>query len=113
MTPTVDPADVERKARQLVDHRMAAVRAHAGKVQARADREDDVVHAKREEHESWRAALAVGWTEDEMKKMGFSEPEKPRRSGRRGSERSAADGPDGPSSGSGQTPPSGGPEAPQ
>ena len=103
MATTPTPEEAVERARRAQDQRIEAVRALA---QARqrltderesADRERAELEARLKdrmrEHEAadvkaFSAATAAGWTPEELRKIGFPEPEKKRRVRRRATARS-------------------------
>jgi hypothetical protein len=99
-TPSVDEA-VER-ARRVQDARINAVREVAEKRQQLAEVREhtarelaelqarlaqQVSDAERDDARAYSGALKAGWTADELKKIGFDEPDHKRRSSRRRSPR--------------------------
>lgn len=71
--------ELEQKARQLIDDRMATVRqlAHtAGEVEAT----DALEGARREHATAWAAAQKAGWTATELTKIGVPAPKASRNS---------------------------------
>lgn len=78
---------------------LAVARQHVEDVRESTDREraelearvaQRVADAEREDIRAYGAATGAGWSADELRKIGFSEPEKKARTRRRASRRSAA-----------------------
>lgn len=90
--PTVEEA-VER-ARRVQDARIEAIRGLAQARQHLADVREEaakkVADAEHEDVRHYNAALAAGWTADELRKIGYAEPEKKTRARRRSTPRSPA-----------------------
>lgn len=95
-TPTVDEA-VER-ARRAQDDRIEAVRVLAAARQALVDERaaaaerlaqverdnaEKVGEAEREDVRTYQAAVKAGWTREQLRKIGFDEPAKVRRTRRK------------------------------
>lgn len=98
--PTADEAIA--RARALQDDRLNAIRAVATARQAVADVREAtaaelaelqariaqrVADAEREDVRAYNAALAAGWTGDELRKIGFGEPDKKARVAKRAARR--------------------------
>lgn len=92
------------RARRLQEDRLTAVRVVAEARQSLSDvreqtaREladlqsriaDRIADAEREDVRAYSAALSVGWSADELRKIGFSEPDKRARTRRRASRKPA------------------------
>lgn len=73
------PEGAEAKARELLDARIASVRLLVKKAATVNERREALTHAKAEEADAWRAALKDGWTADELRRLGLSEPARPPR----------------------------------
>lgn len=73
------PEGAEARARELLDSRIASVRSLVTKAAIVDDRRESLSHAEAEQAEAWRAALKDGWTADELRKLGLSEPARPAR----------------------------------
>lgn len=78
MTAKLDPEVAEKKARELLDNRIDAVRALVKSRQTLADLQEQVEQARDEDLKSYRAALNGGWSADELRKLGIEEPAKKR-----------------------------------
>lgn len=86
----LSPESLEQAARALLDSRMDSVRALvAGRHQV-AELRGQLAEAEREDVRLYSAALRDGWTADELKKLGLSEPEKRQRARRRNASPGAA-----------------------
>src|SRR4051794_9565485 len=68
--------DIDQKARELLDRRIASVRTLVTARQALADLREQVAEAEREDVRLYNAALSDGWSADELRKLGLAEPEK-------------------------------------
>jgi len=73
------PADIDvqaaaRAAQALLDTRIAAVRTLAQARQATNVKVGELQAAERKDTAAYRAALREGWTEEELKKVGFDSP---------------------------------------
>lgn len=93
-TPNVDEA-VEL-ARQAQEDRIEAVKKLAESRQTVEDAKEALAEAEAEDLKAWNHAVGLGWPEAELKKIGFKEPEKKRRTKRqapaRGRSRSGSQG---------------------
>ncbi|WP_460744189.1 hypothetical protein, partial [Nesterenkonia halophila] len=80
--PSIDEA-VER-AQKAQEERVNAVRHLAEAQQTLEDRREEVkrllTEAEAEELQAWNDAVKAGWSETELRKIGFSDPSKKRRS---------------------------------
>lgn len=83
MAPTPIPQDVETRARDLLDGRMASVRGLVKSRQTVADLHEQLAEAERADVRAYNAALADGWSAEELKKLGLAEPDKKARVRRR------------------------------
>ncbi|MFI8634287.1 hypothetical protein ACIGEP_17020 [Microbacterium sp. NPDC077663] len=94
------------RARRLQEDRLTAVQTVAEARQAVTDvreetaRElaelqariaDRVSAAERDDVRAWNAALSAGWSADELRKIGFSEPDKKARTRRRSTRKTSTD----------------------
>lgn len=79
--------DAQRQARALLDARINSVTALVTARQALADLREQVEQAEREDVRLYSAALADGWTTDELRRLGLGEPEKKARVRRRATTR--------------------------
>lgn len=82
--PTLSPEAAEQRARELLDSRIASVRDLVTKASIVEDRRSDLADAEAEASNAWRAALRDGWSVDELKSLGLTEPAAKRRRARRG-----------------------------
>ncbi len=87
MASTLDPQTAEAKARQLLDNRITSVRVLVTSRQTLADLRDRLTAAETDDATAYRAALADGWSADELRKLGLDEPEKKQRMRRRAAAR--------------------------
>lgn len=79
-TPNVDEAvDLARKAQE---DRIEAVKKLAESRQTVEDAKEALAEAEAEDLKAWNHAVSLGWTAAELKKIGFKEPEKKRRTKR-------------------------------
>lgn len=98
MATQLTPEEAIERARRLQEDRLSAVQAVAEARQSVTDvreetaRElaelqariaDRVSAAERDDVRAWNAALSAGWSADELRKIGFSEPDKKARTRRR------------------------------
>lgn len=81
MSLNIDEA--ERAARALLDNRINSVRALVEARQTVADLREKVAEAEREDSRLYNAALRDGWSVEELKKLGITEPEKAPRARKR------------------------------
>lgn len=79
--------EAEQKARELLDKRMTSIRLLAGTRQKVSDARKALKRAENEDVKAYRAALSDGWMAEELRKLGFDEPEKVQRTKRRTSTR--------------------------
>lgn len=77
----------EQQARALLDARIESVRRLVTQRQRLADLHEQVAEAEREDVRLYSAALSDGWTADELRRLGLSEPEKKARGRRRSAPR--------------------------
>lgn len=76
------------EARQAVTDVREETARELAELQARiADR---VSAAERDDVRAWNAALSAGWSADELRKIGFSEPDKKARTRRRSTRKTSA-----------------------
>jgi hypothetical protein len=80
---TLDMHQTESAARALLDSRIESVRALVTARQRVADLRDQIANAEREDARLYAAALRDGWSSDELKKLGLSEPDRKPRPRRR------------------------------
>ncbi|MCH8614402.1 hypothetical protein [Arsenicicoccus dermatophilus] len=83
MGPTLDTHTAEQKARELLESRITSVRALVTKRAELDHLRAQVAAAETEDAKAYRAALADGWTPDELRKLGIDEPTKHTRTRRR------------------------------
>lgn len=70
-----------------MDNRINSVRALVKSRQALADLRDRLAAAEADDGTAYRAALADGWSADELRKLGLDEPDKKQRVRRRAAAR--------------------------
>ncbi len=85
MATPLDPAATEARARQLLDSRIASVRALVNARQQIVDLRVKIADAEREDVRLYAGALRDGWTADELRQLGIGEPAKKERVRRRAS----------------------------
>lgn len=105
MATALTPEEAIERARRLQDERLNAVRGVAEArqglvdVRERTDRElaelqariaEQIAEAEREDVRAYNAAVSAGWTADELRKIGFSEPDKKVRARRRATRKPAS-----------------------
>jgi hypothetical protein len=105
MATQLTPQEAIERARRLQENRLTAVQTVAEARQAVTDvreetaRElaelqariaDRVSAAERDDVRAWNAALSAGWSADELRKIGFSEPDKKARTRRRSTRKTSA-----------------------
>jgi hypothetical protein len=83
MAKELSVEDAEKKARELLDRRIASVRTLVTARQKLADLREQVADAEREDVRLYNAALSDGWSPEELRKLGLAEPEKKTRTRRR------------------------------
>ena len=86
--------DAQRQARALLDARINSVTALVTARQQLADLREQVEQAEREDVRLYGAALADGWTADDLRRLGLAEPEKKARARRRATPRRGGTGGD-------------------
>lgn len=79
--------EVERRARQVLDARIESVRALVTVRQHLAEAREQLDQAEREDVLAYNAAVAAGWTPEELRKLNLGEPEKKVRVRRRAATR--------------------------
>ena len=104
MATQLTPEDAIERARRLQDDRLNAVRSVAEARQAlvdvreQTDRElselqariaERIANAERDDVRAYSAAVSAGWTAEELRKIGFSEPDKKARTRRRATRKPA------------------------
>lgn len=72
--PTLSPEAAEQRARELLDSRIASVRALVTKAATVDEHRAALAEAEADVASAWRAALRDGWSADELKSLGLSEP---------------------------------------
>lgn len=87
MTKQLSVEDAERQARQLLDGRIVSVRTLVKARQHLAELREQVATAERDDVRLYAAAIAGGWSTDELRKIGLAEPEKKARVRRRAAAR--------------------------
>ena len=105
MATALTPEEAIERARRLQDERLNAVRGVAEArqglvdVRERTDRElaelqariaEQIADAERQDVRAYNAAISAGWTADELRKIGFSEPDKKARTRRRATRKPAS-----------------------
>ncbi|MBX9246707.1 hypothetical protein ICW40_18110 [Actinotalea ferrariae] len=82
--------DAQRQARALLDARITSVTALVTARQHLADLREQVEQAEREDMRLYGAAIADGWTADELRRLGIAQPERKARARRRATARRSA-----------------------
>ena len=82
-TTSATSSAAEARARQLLDTRIASVRALVTARQHIADLRTKLDEAEREDARLYSAAIRDGWTADELRQLGIGEPAKKERVRRR------------------------------
>ena len=90
MTPTLDPNTAEAKARELLNTRIASVRALVTARQHVSDLREQLAAAERADVTAYAAALKDGWTAEELRTLSLGEPDKRARVRRRAATRKAS-----------------------
>jgi len=70
----LDPDAAERAARELLDTRVTAVRELATRRAELTRARDAVITAERADAAAWAAAERSGWTETDLRRVGFEPP---------------------------------------
>lgn len=81
----MDAQTTEQRARELLDSRISSVRELVKARQHVHEVREQISEAEMADVKAYRAALADGWTPDELRKLGLDEPDKPKRVRRRAS----------------------------
>ena len=68
---TINIENVENQARQLLDSRVASIRALVKARQHVSELQAQLVEAEREDKKAYVRATKDGWSEDELKKLGL------------------------------------------
>lgn len=104
MATQLTPEEAIERAKRLQDERLNAVRGVAEARQALVDVREEtdrelselqariaerIGNAEREDLRAYSAAVSAGWTADELRKIGFSEPDKKARVRRRATRKPA------------------------
>ncbi|MEL7978372.1 hypothetical protein AAG589_21075 [Isoptericola sp. F-RaC21] len=105
MAKTLTPEEAVERARRVQDDRINAIRGLA-EARAQVERVRDetarelselqasiaqrVGEVERHDVKAYNAALSAGWTSDELRKIGFAEPDKKARTRRRAARKPAA-----------------------
>ncbi|NUU08388.1 hypothetical protein [Leifsonia sp. C5G2] len=104
MATQLTPEEAIERARRLQDERLNAVRGVAEARQALVDVREEtdrelsalqariaerIANAEREDVRAYSAAVSAGWTAEELRKIGFSEPDKKARVRRRSTRKPA------------------------
>ncbi len=93
MAKELSVEDAEKKARELLDRRIASVRTLVTARQRLSELREQVADAEREDVRLYNAALSDGWSADELRKLGLGEPEKKARTRRRSAAKKSAPAP--------------------
>jgi hypothetical protein len=91
MATSLDAQKIEEALRQRLDARMNSVRALVRSRQELDDAKAMLKAAEDEDVRRWNAALTAGWTPDELRTAGLTEPEKKTRVRKRAARRSMAE----------------------
>lgn len=91
MAPTLDAHHAEERARALLENRITSVRAVVTTRSTLDDLRAQVADAEVEDAKAYRAALADGWSADELRKLGIDEPAKTARVRRRSAARKSSE----------------------
>lgn len=83
MATTLDAGALEQRARKLLDSRIASVRTLVSARQAVTELQAKLAKAEREDARLYQAALRDGWTAEELRQLGLTEPAKKERVRRR------------------------------
>jgi len=70
----IDPDTAERAARELLDARVTAVRELAARRADLTRARDALTAAERADAAAWSAAERAGWTEADLRRVGFEPP---------------------------------------
>ncbi len=70
----IDPDTAEKTARQLLDTRITAVRELAARRADLTHARDAVTAAERADTAAWANAEKAGWTEADLRQVGFTAP---------------------------------------
>ncbi|MFK0042429.1 hypothetical protein ACIQTW_21545 [Paenarthrobacter sp. NPDC090517] len=84
----IDAEKIENELQQRLSNRMDSVRELVKSRQKVADARDALGAAEDEDARRYQAALTAGWTVDELRSAGLSEPEKKLRVRKRATRRS-------------------------
>lgn len=91
MANTLDAGALEQRARQLLESRIVSVRNLVSARQAVTELQAKLTEAEREDARLYQVALRDGWTAEELRQVGLTEPAKKERVRRRqAASRSAA-----------------------
>jgi hypothetical protein len=88
MAIQIDAEKIEHQLQQRLSNRMDSVRELVKSRQNVADARDALSAAEDEDARRYQAALTAGWTVDELRSAGLSEPEKKLRVRKRAARRS-------------------------
>lgn len=83
MAKELNLEEVERRARQVLDARIESVRTLVTARQNLAQVREELDQAERQDVLAYNAAVAAGWTPEELRKLNLGEPEKKARVRRR------------------------------
>ncbi len=70
----IDPDTAEKAARELLDSRVTTVRELAARRADLARARDALTTAERADAAAWAAAERAGWTESDLRRVGFEPP---------------------------------------
>lgn len=87
MATHIDAEKIEHELQQRLSNRMDSVRELVKSRQKVADARDALGDAEDEDARRYQAALTAGWTADELRSAGLSEPEKKQRVRKRATRR--------------------------
>jgi len=90
MATNIDAQKIEHELQQRLNNRMDSVRSLVKTRQAVADARDALDSAEDEDARQYQAAISAGWTADELRASGLSEPEKKLRVRKRAGRKPAA-----------------------
>jgi len=76
MPKHVDLQAIERAARAKLDTRIEAVKTLATARQNKLDKQAQATAAEHQDTTAWIAAIRQGWSENELKELGFDPPRK-------------------------------------
>lgn len=83
MSAHLDTERIEQEAQRILNGRMDVIRELAKSRHAVTEAQQALAAAENEDARRYQAALTAGWTPEELKKVGFTEPAKKQRVTRR------------------------------